>query len=121
MLGETSFTHKGYEPSVDMDQYFADPSRILYEHLQDIAMQEKSSEQDCLGYFAEAFFTSVNEEARTMNGYCYVRRAWLVPESIGGDTSGLAIPFTITPIGGMEKKAISYDMATNVATITDLS
>ena len=121
VLGETSFTHKGYEPSVDMDQYFADPSRILYEHLQDIAMQEKFSEQDCLGYFAEAFFTSVNEEARTMNGYCYVRRAWLVPESIGGDTSGLAIPFTITPIGGMEKKAISYDMATNVATITDLS
>lgn len=121
VLGETSFTHKGYEPSVDMDTYFADPSRILYEHLQDIAMQEKHSEQDCLGYFAEAFFTTVNEQARTMSGYCYVRRAWIVPESIGGDTSGLAIPFTITPIGGMEKKNISYDMATNVATITAIA
>ena len=121
VLGETSFTHKGYEPAVDVDQYYADPSRILYEHMLDIAMQEKYSEEDCLGYFAEAFFTSVNEQARTMSGYCYVRRAWLVPQSIGGDTSGLAIPFNITPIGGMEKKAITYDMATNVATITALS
>lgn len=121
VLGETSFTHKGYEPSIDMDQYFADPSRILYEHLMEIAMEEKYSEQDCLGYFAEAFFTTVDEQARTMSGYCFVRRAWLVPDSIGGDTSGLAIPFKITPIGGMEKKAISYDMATNVATITALT
>lgn len=121
VLGEATFTHKGYEPSVDVDTYYADPSRILYEHLMDVAMQEKYSEEDCLGYFAEAFFTTVNEESRTMTGYCYVRRAWLVPESIGGDTSGLGIPFTITPIGGMEKKAISYDMATNVATITALS
>lgn len=121
VLGETSFTHKGYEPSIDMDQYFADPSRILYAHLLEIAMEEKYSEQDCLGYFAEAFFTEVNEQARTMTGYCFVRRAWLVPDSIGGDTSGLAIPFKITPIGGMEKKSISYDMATNVATITALS
>ena len=121
VLGEATFTHKGYEPSVDVDTYYADPNRILYAHLLDIAMQEKSSEEDCIGYFAEAFFTSVNEQSRTMTGYCYVRRAWLVPESIGGDTAGLGIPFTITPIGGMEKKNISYDMATNVATITSIT
>lgn len=121
VLGEATFTHKGYEPSVDVDTYYADPNRILYAHLMDIAMQEKSSEQDCLGFFAEAFFETVNEEARTMTGYCYVRQAWLVPESIGGDTSGLAIPFTITPVGGATKKNITYDMATNVATITDIT
>ena len=121
VLGETTFTHKGYEPEIDVDQYFADPGRILYEHLQDIAMQEKYSEEDCLGYFAEAFFTTVDEANHTMTGYCYVRRAWIVPQSFGGDTSGLAIPFNITPQGGMTKKAISYNMSTNVATITTLS
>lgn len=121
VLGETTFTHKGYEPSVDMDTYYADPSRIIFPHLLEIAMEEKYGGTDCIGYFAEAFFTAVNEQAHTMTGYCYVRKAWIVPQSIGGDTAGLGIPFTITPIEGMEKKAISYDMVTNVATITALS
>lgn len=118
VLGETTFTHSGYEPTVDMDTYYADPSRILYNHLLEVAMQEKYGEEDLLGYFAEAYFTSVDAEARTMSGYCYVRRAWFVPQSVGGDTSGLAIPFNITPIGGMKRGEITYDMATNVATIT---
>lgn len=121
VLGEATFTHKGYEPAVDMDSYFADPSRILYDHLLEIAMQEKFAESDCLGYFAEAFFTSVDEANKTMSGYCFVRRAWIVPQSIGGDTSGLAIPFNVTPTGGMERKAITYNMTTNVATITAAS
>lgn len=121
VLGETTFTHKGYEPSVDMDTYYADPARILFDHLLEIAMEEKYGGTDCIGYFAEAFFTSVDEQAHTMTGYCYVRKAWIVPQSVGGDTAGLGIPFTITPIEGMEKKAITYDMVTNVATITALS
>ena len=121
VLGETTYTHKGYEPSVDMDTYYADPSRILFNHLLEIAMEEKYGGTDCIGYFAEAFFTAVNEQAHTMTGYCYVRKAWIVPQSIGGDTAGLGIPFTITPIEGMTKKNISYDMATNVATITSIS
>ena len=118
VLGETTFTHSGYEPSIDMDQYYADPARLLYEHLNEIAAQELYGEEDLLGYFAEAYFTTVNAEARTMSGYCYVRRAWFVPQSVGGDTSGLAIPFKITPTGGMKHGTITYDMATNEATIT---
>ena len=121
VLGETTFNHKGYEPTIGMGTYYADPNRLLYAHLLDIAMQEKYSEEDCLGYFAEAFFTNVDESTRTMTGYCYVRRAWIVPQSVGGDTSGLAIPFDITPTGGMTKKNISYNMATNVATITSIT
>jgi hypothetical protein len=118
VLGETAFTHKGYEPEIDVDTYYADPSRILYSHLLDVAMQEKYSEEDLLGYFAEAHFDTVDETARTMSGECYVRRAWLVPQSVGGDTSGLGLPFNITPTGGMTHGTIVYSMATNVATIT---
>ena len=120
VLGETTFTHAGYAPEIDMDKYYMDPSRIMYDHLLDVALTEKYAETDLLGYVAEAFFTSVDEEERTMSGYCYVRRAWFTPQSVGGDTSGFSIPFTITPIGGMTKKAITYDMATNVATTSDL-
>lgn len=118
VLGETTFEHKGYQSTVSMDTYYMDPGRLMYSHLLDVAMQEKYSQGDLLGYFAEAYFTSVNEAANTMSGYCYVRQAWFVPQSVGGDTSGLSIPFTVNPIGGMVKKNIEYDMATNTATVT---
>ena len=121
VLGETTFNHNGYETEIAMDTYYMDPSRIMYSHLLDVALREVYSEEDLTGYFAEAFFTNVNETTRKMTGYCYVRRAWFTPQSVGGDTSGYQIPFTINPIGGMEKKAIEYDMATNIATITALS
>jgi len=121
VLGETTFEHSGYEPEISMDSYYMDPSRIMYDHMLEVALQEKYSETDLLGYFAEAFFTTVNEAAQTMSGYCYVRRAWFTPQSVGGDTSGYQIPFNINPTGPMTKKAITYDMTTNVATITDLS
>lgn len=121
VLGESTFTHSGYEPEIDMDPYYMDPSRKMYAHLLDIALQEKFGEADCLGFFAEAFFTAADETTKTMTGYCYVRRAWFVPQSTGGDTAGYNIPFNIHPIGGMEKKHISYNMTTNEATITDIN
>lgn len=119
VLGETTFKHSGYEPEVDLDPYYMDPSRIMYDHLKECALEERYGENDLLGYFAEAFFTSANKEAQTMTGYCYVRRAWFIPQSVGGDTAGVNIPFTVNPIGAMEKKNIVYDMKTNKATITD--
>lgn len=121
VLGETAFEHKGYQSSVGMDTYYMDPSRLMYAHLLDVAMQEKYDEGSLLGYFAEAYFTSVDENAGTMTGYCYVRRAWIVPQSVGGSTAGFSIPFTVNPQGGMEKKSITYNMKNNTATVTALS
>ena len=118
VLGETTFKHSGYEPEIDMDPYYMDPSRLMYAHLLECALEEKYGEADLLGYFAEAFFTTADEENQTMSGYCFVRRAWFVPQSTGGDTAGYNIPFTVTPVGAMERKNIVYDMATNEATIT---
>ena len=121
VLGETRFEHKGYQSTVSMDTYYMAPERLMYAHLLDVAMQEKYAESDLLGYFAEAYFTEVNEAAHTMTGYCYVRRAWIVPQSVGGSTAGFSIPFNVNPQGGMEKKAITYDMVTNTATVSDLT
>lgn len=119
VLGESAFKHSGYKPSVDLDPYYMDPGRVMYAHLLECAMEEKYGEADLLGYFAEAFFTSVDAAAGTMSGYCYQRRAWFVPKSTGGDTAGYSIPYTINPVGPMTKRKIVYDMSTNQATITD--
>lgn len=121
VLGETRFEHKGYQSTVSMDTYYMAPERLMYAHLLDVAMQEKYAESDLLGYFAEAYFTAVDEANHQMTGYCYVRRAWIVPQSVGGSTAGFSIPFNVNPQGGMEKKAITYDMVTNTATVSDLT
>lgn len=121
ILGETTFTHSGYEPEIGVDPYYIDPSRKMYVRIRDNAIQENFAESDLKGYFAEAYFETANKETRKMTGYCYVREAWYVPQSTGGDTSGFAVPVNIYPVGGAVKKAISYDMATNEATITDLT
>lgn len=118
VLGETTFIHSGYEPEISVDPYYMDPDRQMYTHMLEVALQEKYGESDLKGKFAEAFFTTVNAQTKTMSGTCYVRDAWIVPQSVGGDTSGYAIPYTITPVGAMQTKSISYNMETNVATIS---
>lgn len=118
VLGESAFEHKGYQSTMGLDTYYMAPERLMYAHLLDVALTEKYDEGSLLGYVAEAYFTSVNEGAHTMTGYCYVRRAWIVPQSVGGDTAGFNIPFTVNPQGTPEKKAITYDMVTNTATVS---
>ena len=121
VLGENTFEMKGFQSSVSVDTYYMAPERLMYAHLLDVALQEKYGAADLVGYMAEAYFTSVDEQAQTMSGYCYVRQAWFVPQSVGGDTAGFSIPFTINPDGPKTKKSIVYDMVTNTATVSDLS
>ena len=121
VLGESTVRHSGYEPEIGVDPYYIDPSRKMYKHLAEIAIEERYSEADIGGYFAEAHFTTANVNTKKMTGYAYVRRASFVPQSVGGDTSGWAIPVNIHPTGTATKKKIVYDMTTNEATITDLT
>lgn len=119
VLGETSFKHSGYEPEISVDPYYIDPSRKMYAHLREVALEERYGESDLMGYFAEAYFQTANRKTQKMTGYCYVRQAWFVPQSVGGGTAGYGIPITINPVGAVTKKKIVYDMVTNEATITD--
>ena len=119
VLGETTFRHSGYEPEVGVDPYYIDPARKMYQKIRDNAMEENYGEEDLLGYFAEAYFETANKDTQTMTGYCFVRQAWYVPESIGGDTTAFAVPVTIHPVGPKTKKKIVYHMENNEAEITD--
>ena len=120
VLGESTFRHSGYEPSVSVDPYYIDPSRKMYKRILKNALEERYGENELKGYFAEAFFTLANKEKRTMTGYAYVREAWFVPQSTGGDTTAYGIPVEIHPVGSYTKKKIVYEMDTNEATISDL-
>ena len=117
VLGETTFKHNGYEPEVALDPYYADSASTLYESLSEIALEEKYDDASIKGYFVEVIFTTVNAEAGTMTGTGYKREAYIVPQSIGGDTSGLGIPFNVNPIGPMTEVTVTYTVATRAVTI----
>lgn len=119
VLGETTFTHRGYEPEVSVDPYYADPDCPLYDKLHAAAMQEKYDDASIKGYFVEVTFETVNIEAGTMSGTGFKREAYIVPQSIGGDTSGFAIPYTINPVGPQTKVSVTYTIATRAVNITN--
>ena len=121
VLGETTFTHSGYEPEIEVDPYYADTSSVLYEKLQKAAMQELYGDSDIKGYFVEVIFTSVNDTTGVMTGTGYKRDAYIVPQSTGGDTTALGIPFTVNPVGAQEAVSVSYTKSTRAVTITAAS
>ncbi|MGN0494083.1 MAG: hypothetical protein ACI4F7_10585 [Acutalibacteraceae bacterium] len=121
VLGEATFKHNGYEPEVSVDPYYADTESTLYEKLCTAAIQEKYGDEDIKGYFIEVIFDKVDTAAGTMSGTGYKRDAYIVPQSTGGDTSGLGIPFTVNPVGAMTAVNVVYTIATRDVKVTPAS
>ena len=116
VLLEVTFKHNGYEPEINVDPYYADEDSNLYEKLCAAAIQEKHGDADIKGYFVEALYTTAT--ATTLSGTGYMREAYIVPQSTGGDTAGMGLPFTVHPVGPMTTVNVSYTIATRVVTIT---
>lgn len=119
VLGESTFQHSGYEPEIEVDPYYADPESPLYEKLSAAAVQELYGDEDIKGKFVEVIFDKADEAAGTMSGTGYQRDAYIVPQSTGGDTAGLGIPFTVNPVGPQKKVDVKYTKSTRAVTITD--
>ncbi len=118
VLGETAFVHNGYEVQVAVEPYYADESSPLHDPLLDIIMTEDNSEAKCLGKYADVVFDAFTEATGIFTGVAFIQDAWIVPQSIGGDTSGVQIPFNINPVGPKTQKNISYNVATHTPTFT---
>lgn len=119
VLGETTFKHNGYEPEVSIDPYYADSDSALYDDLLAAALQEGYSDDDIKGYFVEVAFSTASNG--TLSGTGYKREAYIVPQSVGGDTSGFGIPFTVTPVGPQTAVTVTYTIATRAVTIAAVS
>ena len=120
VLGEATFKHNGYEPSVSVDPYYADEDSALYEKLKAAAVQEKYGDTDIKGKFVEVVFDGDGATATVgkLTGTGYQRDAYIVPQSTGGDTAGFGIPFTVNPVGPMTEVTVVYALATREVTVT---
>lgn len=120
VLGEATFKHNGYEPAVNVSPYYADEDSALYGKLKAAAVQEKYGDTDIKGYFVETMFDGEDaaKTAGKLVGTGYQREAYIVPQSTGGDTAGVGIPFNVYPVGPMTEVTVTYTLATRDVTIT---
>ena len=116
VLGETTFRHAGYEPEVNVDPFYADTTSKLYAGLKEASIQEKYDDASIKGWYIEAAMTQIGDDG-TLKGTGYKREAYIVPQSTGGDTAGLGIPFTVDPIGPMTTVTVTYTIATRAVTV----
>lgn len=89
LAGEPSVTISGYEADGKVEQYYADPNEALFYYVQNIA-NKRLTDDTCKTHKVDALFDSAGVQIWAYREDCYV-----VPRSIGGDTSGVQIPFDI--------------------------
>ena len=96
ILGETTFTHNGYEVSAEADPFYAREGDDLFEQLQTI-VDTGAQYEGCATTVVEVHLWDAGTTSGTYKAY--KQSCFLVPTSYGGDTSGYQIPFTITYVG----------------------
>lgn len=94
ILDETSINDNGYEPSADVDTYYANPSDgTIYTKLKDIAMNRKTGD-DCMTKCLEVLVDKTTGPYDAWQEDCMVK-----PQSYGGGQGGVRIPFNVAFCG----------------------
>lgn len=114
ILGEQNVNHSGYEVQSEVDPYYAYEGDPLFEKVVEIANERKTG---------DACMTTRVDVLMNADGtvkWAYREDAYIVPNSVGGDTSGVQIPFTVYNAGNRVKG--TFDMTTKKftpATVTE--
>lgn len=97
IIGEQSVVHSGYEVQSEVEPYYAETGDALFEQLAKIA-NERLNGDDCKTTMVDVLLTESGEVT-----WAYREDVYVVPNSIGGDTSGVQIPFTVYHSGNRVK------------------
>lgn len=113
ILGEQSVTHSGYEVSSEVGDYKAYEGDPLFEQLCTIANERKTGKE------CATKITDVLVDGTGATTWAYQENVIVIPSSVGGDTSGINVPFTIYRDGGrVELDASKVTVSGGTLTIT---
>lgn len=93
ILGEQSVNHNGYEVQSEVEPFYAYEGDPLFEQLAKIA-NERLTGDDCTTTKVDVLLSASGEVL-----WAYREKVVVVPNSVGGDTSGVQIPYTIYNAG----------------------
>ena len=102
--GEQNVQHNGYEVQSEVDPFYAYSGDDLFTMLCQIANKRLTGD-DCMTTKVDVLVDSTGTVVWAYRENCYV-----VPSQIGGDTSGVQIPFTIYNAG--KRVSGSFDTGT---------
>jgi hypothetical protein len=89
LRGEPTVSFAGYQAESSVETYYADPSEGLFYYIQNIA-NKRLTDETCKTTKVDALFNANGEQI-----WAYREDCWVVPLSIGGDTSGVQLPFNV--------------------------
>lgn len=98
ILGENSVKHNGYEASSEADPVYYEYDDALTEKLMEIAMLRKSGEA-CKTSYVEVLLRPGENGAEPTVIRAVREDVFVIPNSYGGDTTGVQVPFSINYAG----------------------
>lgn len=116
ILGETSVKDNGYEPTMSAEPYYANPDDSIYDKIKDIAMQRLKGDA-CKTYILEVIYDPDEAQETTPAFEAYREEVIVKPQSYGGDTSGVQIPYEVLFDGNRTPGTVSLS-STGVPTFT---
>lgn len=106
ILDETSIVDNGYEPSFDVDTYYANPSDgDFYTKLKDITMNRKTGD-DCKTLVLEVLVDKADGTGVTFDAW--VEEVIVKPTSYGGAQGGVRIPYKVSFTGNRVAGSVTF-------------
>lgn len=90
ILDETTTVDNGYEPSLEVDTYYADTNDTIYDPLVNIAMNRETGDA-CKSKVLEVLI----EDTDATSHRAWLEDAVIKPTSYGGAQGGVIIPFKV--------------------------
>ena len=98
ILGENSVQHTGYEASAEASPVYYEYDDGLTEKVMEFAMLRKAGDS-CKTTYVEVLLKPGEDGAEPQVIRAVREDVFVIPNSYGGDTSGVQVPFSITYAG----------------------
>ena len=112
ILGEQNVTHSGYEVSSNADPHYYDYDDALSEKIMDIAQYRYTGDQCKTSVVDVLLKPGATADAAPTVVWAWREDAVIVPDSVGGDTTGIQTPFTVYRAGNRVKGTFNLSTKT---------
>lgn len=102
ILGENSVVHNGYDPTSDADPFYYEYDEALSKKIMEIALGRLTGDA-CRTSYVEVILKPGAEGVAPEVVSAWREDVLVVPNSYGGDTSGVQVPFTVNYSGNRVK------------------
>lgn len=118
IIGEQSVSHSGYEISADVDPFYFDSyNDALSNKIMDLAMTRATGDK-CKTTMVDVLLKpGATDEEEPTAVWAYREDVYVIPNSVGGDTTGIQTPFTIYKAGNRVKG--TWDLKTKKFTASN--